>query len=268
MTMKSAAHKIKTKDGNMSRLFRGWNELKVSGKLPERRSYHVGAVHDGSMYVFGGQDLKVGSVNTTWKVDIESIVRQSSQGQVNVNAEWEYLNVKGTVPEPMSHHSSFVHDDKLYCYGGLIGSQGGQSNGDLWILDLNKNTWSKKVTSSVVRKGEAQKTCEARDDHASAFDPNTKILYVFGGYVNGDKSNDMWQYDLGKEEWKLLHPGDYKLDEAKQNKKKIPSPRIGAKMVQIDATTIYIHNGHDNDNEKISDMWKFDITSNQWTEIV
>jgi hypothetical protein len=80
--------------------------------------------------------------------------------------------------------------------------------------------------------------------------------------VNGDKSNDMWQYDLGKEEWKLLHPGDYKLDEAKQNKKKIPCPRIGAKMVQIDASTIYIHNGHDNDNEKIGDMWKYDITSN------
>lgn len=129
----------------MSRLFRGWNELKVSGKLPERRGYHVGAVHDGYMYVFGGQDLKEGSVNTTWKINIESIVEQSSKGQVNVLAEWECLDCKGTVPEPMSHHSSFVYDDKLYCYGGLIGSQGNQSNGDFWILDLRKNLWSKKV---------------------------------------------------------------------------------------------------------------------------
>ena len=78
MTMKPAAHRIKTKDGNMSRLFRGWNELKVSGKLPERRSYHVGAVHGGFMYVFGGQDLKEGSVNTTWKINIDRIVKQSN----------------------------------------------------------------------------------------------------------------------------------------------------------------------------------------------
>jgi hypothetical protein len=66
------------KDGNFSKLFRGWNELKVSGKLPERRGYHIGCVHDGFMYVFGGQDLKEGSVNTTWKININQIVDQSS----------------------------------------------------------------------------------------------------------------------------------------------------------------------------------------------
>ena len=38
-------------------------------------------------------------------------------------------------------------------------------------------------------------------------------------------------------------------------------------MIQIDDNTLFIHNGHDNDNEKISDLWKFDISSNQWTEI-
>lgn len=115
-------------------------------------------------------------------------------------------------------------------------------------------------------KSETQK-CEARDDHASAFDPKSKLLYVFGGYVNGDKSNDMWSYDLVNDSWKCLHSGDYKKDIAKQNPKNIPSPRVGARMVQIDDKTIYIHNGHDNDNEKISDIWKFDIDTNQWSEI-
>jgi hypothetical protein len=122
--------------------------------------------------------------------------------------------------------------------------------------------WSKKVISSNPKKGEAQKTCEARDDHASCFDENSKILYVFGGYVNGDKSNDMWQYDLKNELWTCLHTGDYKLAANKQNAKKVPSPRVGARMVQIDSKTLYIHNGHDNDNEKISDLWKFDVETN------
>jgi hypothetical protein len=76
------------------------------------------------MYVFGGQDLKEGSVNSTWKIDVKSIVDQSNSGSNVVRAEWEHVNCKGTMPEPMSHHSAFIHDDKLYCYGGLIGSQG------------------------------------------------------------------------------------------------------------------------------------------------
>lgn len=36
----------------------------------------------------------------------------------------------------MSHHSAFIHNGKMYCYGGLIGSQGSSSNGDFYILDL------------------------------------------------------------------------------------------------------------------------------------
>jgi hypothetical protein len=37
-------------------------------------------------------------------------------------------------------------------------------------------------------------------------------MYVFGGYVNGDKSNDLWSYDLKNEKWMCLEEGDYKLD--------------------------------------------------------
>ena len=114
----------------------------------------------------------------------------------------------------------------------------------------------------LVKNVKDDTQCQARDDHASVFDEHTKMLYVFGGYVNGDKSNDMWSYDLVNDCWKCLHPGDYKLDITRQNDKKIPKPRVGAKMVHVDAKTLYIHNGHDNDNEKISDMWKFDLDAN------
>lgn len=38
-------------------------------------------------------------------------------------------------------------------------------------------------------------------------------------------------------------------------------------MVLVDEKTLYVHNGHDDDNEKLNDIWKYDLTSNQWTEI-
>ena len=82
-------------------------------------------------------------MNTTWKINIKGIVDQSNNTSRNlVNAEWEQLNCKGEVPEPMSHHSTFIFENKIYCYGGLIGSQGSKSNGDFWILDLDTNKWS------------------------------------------------------------------------------------------------------------------------------
>ena len=39
-------------------------------------------------------------------------------------------------------------------------------------------------------------------------------------------------------------------------------------MVMLNQDTLLIHNGHDNDNEKLSDMWTFDLKSLAWTEIV
>ena len=36
-------------------------------------------------------------------------------------------------------------------------------------------------------------------------------------------------------------------------------------MILIDSKSLLVHNGHDNENEKICDLWKFDLTSNSWT---
>jgi hypothetical protein len=33
-------------------------------------------------------------------------------------------------------------------------------------------------------------------------------MYVFGGYVDGGKVNDLWQYDIEKNEWVELDKGD------------------------------------------------------------
>lgn len=55
-------------------------------------------------------------------------------------------------------------------------------------------------------------------------------------------------------------PGDL------QDPFKVPAPRIGARMVKH-GDDIYIHNGHDADNQKLQDMWKFNEQSNKWIEV-
>jgi len=145
----------------------------------------------------------------------------------NIEAYWEQIiyDKKGPIPLPMSHHSAFIYQNKLHCYGGLIGSQ---SNGDLWILDLRTSKWEqRKVVAykKVMKKVPDQKvpgkmvdeevkvlaSCEARDDHSAAFDEKNGCFYIFGGYVNGDKSNDLWKFDLNTSNWTCLAEGDYQL---------------------------------------------------------
>ena len=107
--------------GQATRMFRGWNELKVSGKLPERRSYHQGCIYNDYIYIFGGQDLKEGSINTVWRINIRQIVSGIENDKINIETQWDYLKCKGTIPQPMSHHNSFIFNNKMYCYGGLSG---------------------------------------------------------------------------------------------------------------------------------------------------
>jgi hypothetical protein len=33
---------------------KGWYEVKMTGKLPERRSYQISEVHNEFLYIFGG----------------------------------------------------------------------------------------------------------------------------------------------------------------------------------------------------------------------
>lgn len=51
-----------------------WYEIRVQGKLPERRSNHCGFIwaNQGTeyMYIHGGRDLKEGTVATMWRVNL------------------------------------------------------------------------------------------------------------------------------------------------------------------------------------------------------
>jgi len=38
-------------------------------------------------------------------------------------------------------------------------------------------------------------------------------------------------------------------------------------MVKVNDTSIFIHNGHDNDNEKLNDLWKFNEIECTWTKV-
>jgi hypothetical protein len=48
-------------------------ELRMMGKLPERRGHHSSFIHAGKLYVFGGNDIKEGSIDSLWSLDMGNL---------------------------------------------------------------------------------------------------------------------------------------------------------------------------------------------------
>jgi predicted RNA binding protein YcfA (HicA-like mRNA interferase family) len=55
----------------------GWFELRLQGKLPERRSNHCSFImnNDGRQYLYihGGRDLKEGAHSSMWRLDLGEV---------------------------------------------------------------------------------------------------------------------------------------------------------------------------------------------------
>lgn len=45
----------------------------MSGALPERRTNHCSFIVNDHLYIHGGRDIKVGSMNNMWRLSINGI---------------------------------------------------------------------------------------------------------------------------------------------------------------------------------------------------
>lgn len=84
--------------------------------------------------------------------------------------------------------------------------------------------------------------------------------------MNGDKSNDLWELNLETFSWTCIDKGTYLQPPSKNPSCSSPPPRIGAKLLFVDNCLI-LHNGHDAENEKLADLWKFDLRLSKWTQL-
>jgi len=82
-----------------------------------------------------------------------------------------------------------------------------------------------------------------------------KIL-IFGGYSKGRFCNDIYTYDIYKEEWKKIEQGE-----------KIPEPRI-AHAVCVYNGNMYLFGGKTQDAKHLNDLWVYNIKENIWNQII
>ena len=51
---------------------KNWYEVRLAGKVPERRGYHSTFLKDQKLYIFGGHDIREGSLDNLWMLDLEN----------------------------------------------------------------------------------------------------------------------------------------------------------------------------------------------------
>lgn len=90
----------------------------------------------------GGRDLREGSLDTMWRLDLDSVLRACEDS--NYPAQWEQIAYKGNNssngagPGKISHHRcGVVTGDKMVLVGGVKGEDA--SNRETWIFDLKSN---------------------------------------------------------------------------------------------------------------------------------
>jgi len=70
-----------------------WSEIRLSGKLPERRSNHCSFIVNDFLYIHGGRDIKEGPMSNMWRLSISGIQGLCEDPQYGVS--WEQVNCKG-----------------------------------------------------------------------------------------------------------------------------------------------------------------------------
>jgi N-acetylneuraminic acid mutarotase len=80
-------------------------------------------------------------------------------------------------------------------------------------------------------------------------------MVVFGGFIEGERENDIWMYHFKENKWEKV-----------EVKGQEPCPRAGHSMVVHDGQ-MFVFGGKDDDNNKINDLWIFDIKEKYWTRI-
>jgi N-acetylneuraminic acid mutarotase len=101
----------------------------------------------------------------------------------------------------------------MYIFGG--NNSKGENNPYMYQLDMNSYKWTKKETTGHVLAG--------RDDHSICLDGDN--LYMFGGFVNGVRQNDLYVYNFPANKWDQLFA--YQPYHEIQESSEFPVPRSG-----------------------------------------
>jgi len=222
------------------------------GGIPAARAEHAVASDDNLMYMFGGVS-EIGLMQDFFSFDPH-------------NLRWTSLTQRNKAwPLRRAGHNMESASGRLFLFGGRATLSNGmtKSLNDLWVYDIQAQTWSE----SVARGGA---TPAGRQHAASAVYNNE--LWIFGGLDSTSQLtfNDLWSFHLDSHVWTQRH------FPATSNSGFIPPPLHHAHLIPSRAEGILVYGGIGNGGScggalcgatstVLGQMYRFDISAAEWS---
>ncbi|KAI9254804.1 hypothetical protein BY458DRAFT_480719 [Sporodiniella umbellata] len=200
----------------------------TTGDVPSARTSHMLLYINGHVLLYGGKSI------TTEDYD-PSVYFLNLQ-----NKQWNRLSMEGHGPIERSGHSSAVHENMVYIWGGQ--NQGRYFNDMLSFNTSLAPRWNRHTYDVCP---------EARAGHISAIYEDK--MYIFGGTNGNQLFGDLWSLDLPTGIWS-------KVEDAEGVP---PMAREGCASAMID-DVIYILGGKNDKGKDLNDLCGFKIKDRRW----
>ena len=251
----------------------------------------------GNLWLFGGYGIFTGSGgwskgNDLWKYDpvsnVWTWVSGSSAGDQPGTYGTKGLGDPSNVPGARQQAMSWVDQSGvLWLFGGMgFGSDGTKSGmlNDLWTYNPANDEWTWISGSDAIDQPGVYGT---KNVAGPANVPGAKFravtwldlsgnLWLFGGGGPGfDHFNDLWRFEIATREWTWVSGSDAAGQagvygtRGQADPSSVPGGRGSAVPFRDPDGNFWIFGGagYDStgDNTVLNDLWKFDLTTRQWT---
>eukprot|EP00997_Jenningsia_sp_PLL12_P002478 NODE_1429_length_1166_cov_113.786034_g1173_i0.p1 GENE.NODE_1429_length_1166_cov_113.786034_g1173_i0~~NODE_1429_length_1166_cov_113.786034_g1173_i0.p1 ORF type:complete len:273 (-),score=47.36 NODE_1429_length_1166_cov_113.786034_g1173_i0:90-908(-) len=153
-----------------------WSTLKCHGSVPQGRLYHTAAVHQDSLFLYGG------CWGSRWEQ--QNATSYDDMFELNLlTSTWRQLACAGPKPSGMSRHAADVHDGQMILFGGKCDRH---LVNDVHTLDLETKRWSRHLIQGNIPHPRYRHTCTVFQNY----------LYLFGGKDEANYFNDLHVLDL------------------------------------------------------------------------
>jgi hypothetical protein len=227
---------------------------------PEMRAWAPGLfdAKRNTFIIFGGGiagGCEIGYLNDLWSYSYSTNtwtrlapVKRGSEGADNVSYP------RGRDNHMIAYDSA---QDLYWMHGGTCTDIApGLVEQAIWSFNPNTNVWTRYPAPAGVIPNNAW----GRYDSGFAYDPLNKKIVLFGGEINGQRTNDTWEFDTVKKDW---------LQSNGNGASNAPPQRFQCEncMTYDPATKKILLFGGWGTNGVLNDLWTYDTATHTWTEL-
>ncbi len=256
---------------------------------------------DGNFWMFGGQGFAASGsstdLNDLWKyspVTEQWTWMKGDSSRLNQAASYGTMGITASTNIPGGRRGGITWVDStgnLWLFGGYgVGASGSGFLNDLWKYDIATNNWTWVSGPNTVNGvgtygtkgvGSASNTPGARQT-AAAWVDDAGNFWLFGGQGNAAVAtarrilNDLWKYNPSNGQWTWVNGSDVVDAFGVYGDKGVASATNSPGARQCNAFwkdgdgNFWLFGGgyafgSSGTWGNMNDLWKYDLTSNQWT---